>query len=117
QVGQYQIVVLNRGARDGLEIGHVLSIYQTGDTVKDVVLAGTFEEDYFNTKTNKEDKHATVTLPDEFAGVAMVFKMFEKVSYAIIMKATRAIHVSDKVSSNLDVARSIRAKRKLRLNE
>ncbi|MBL4638850.1 MAG: LysM peptidoglycan-binding domain-containing protein [Proteobacteria bacterium] len=117
QVGQYQIVVLNRGARDGLEIGHVLSIYQTGDTVKDVVLAGTFEEDYFNTKTSKEDMHATVTLPDEFAGVAMVFKIFEKVSYAIIMKAKKAIHVSDKVSSNLDVARSIRAKRTLRLND
>ena len=117
QVGQYQIVVFNRGARDGLEIGHVLSIYQAGETVRDTVLAGAYEEDFFNTKTNKEDRHATVTLPDEFAGVAMVFKMFEKVSYAIIMKATRAIHVSDKVSSNLDVARSIRAKRKLRLNE
>ena len=117
QVGQYQIVVFNRGARDGLEIGHVLSIYQAGETVRDTVLAGAYEEDFFNTKTNKEDRHATVTLPDEFAGVAMVFKMFEKVSYAIIMKATRAIHVSDKVSSNLDVARSIRAKRTLRLND
>ncbi|OUR65965.1 peptidoglycan-binding protein [Methylophaga sp. 42_25_T18] len=99
QVGQYQIVVLNRGARDDLEIGHVLSVYQAGDTVRDAVLAGSFEEDYFNTKTNKEDKQATVTLPDEYAGVAMVFKIFEKVSYAIVMKATRAIHINDKVTS------------------
>jgi nucleoid-associated protein YgaU len=84
QVGQYQIVVLNRGDREGLEVGHVLSVYQAGDTVKDLVSA---------------DRHDVVTLPDEYAGVAMVFKTFEKVSYAIVMKATRAIHVGDKVKT------------------
>lgn len=99
QVGQYQIIVLNRGTREGLEVGHVVSIYQAGDTVKDTVLAGVFEEDYFNTKTKSEDRDATVTLPDEKAGVAMVFKTFEKVSYAVVMKASRAIHVNDKVIS------------------
>jgi hypothetical protein len=36
---------------------------------------------------------------DEHAGVAMVFKIFEKVSYSIVMKASRAMHVGDKVSS------------------
>jgi hypothetical protein len=85
QIGQYQIVVLSRGAREGLEPGHVLSVYQTGETIKDLVT---------------EDRHDVVTLPDEYAGVAMVFKTFEKVSYAIVMKATRAIHVGDKVKSD-----------------
>lgn len=99
QVGQYQVIVLNRGGRDGLEQGHVLSVYQTGDTVRDTVIAGVYEEDYFNTKVNKEDRDAMVTLPDEYAGVAMVFKIFEKVSYAVVMKATRAIHINDKVTS------------------
>ncbi len=84
QVGQYQIVVLDRGTRDGLETGHVLSVYQTGDTVPDQVT---------------EDRNDVVTLPDEHAGVAMIFKLFDKVSYAIVMKATRAIHVGDKVAS------------------
>lgn len=110
QVGQYQIVVLNRGTRDGLERGHVLSINRSGKTVKDSVLAGDFEEDYFNTKKGV-DRKATVTLPDEFAGVALVFKIFEKVSYAIVMKAKLAIHVDDKVSSNLAEAKTLRAKR------
>ncbi|MDH5358272.1 MAG: LysM peptidoglycan-binding domain-containing protein [Gammaproteobacteria bacterium] len=84
QVGQYQIVVLNRGDRDDLQVGHVLSVHQAGKTIKDTVTA---------------DKKDTVTLPDEYAGVAMVFKTFEKVSYAIVMKANRAIHVNDKVRS------------------
>lgn len=84
QVGQYQVVVLNLGELDGLEKGHVLSVYQTGQTIKDTVT---------------EDRRDQVTLPDEHAGEAMVFKTFERVSYAIVMRATRAMHLSDKVRS------------------
>jgi hypothetical protein len=84
QVGQYQIVVLNLGDRDGLETGHVLSVFQAGETIRDPV-----------TKDPKD----VVTLPDEHAGEAMVFKTYEKVSYAIVMKATKAIHLFDKVKS------------------
>lgn len=82
QVGQYQIVVLNRGSRESLEVGHVLEVMQAGETVIDKVSG---------------DPDDFITLPDESAGVAMVFKVFEKVSYALIMKATRAIHLNDKV--------------------
>jgi hypothetical protein len=84
QVGQYQIVVLNLGDRDGLETGHVLSVYKAGETVRDQVT---------------EDPKDVVTLPDEYAGEAMVFKTYEKVSYAIVMKATDALHLLDKVKS------------------
>ncbi|ODN68268.1 LysM domain protein [Methylophaga muralis] len=84
QVGQYQIVVLNLGTRDGLESGHVLSVYKAGKTIRDTVSA---------------DRKATVTLPDEHAGEAMVFKLYDKVSYAIVMKATTSMHLFDKVRS------------------
>jgi nucleoid-associated protein YgaU len=96
QVGQYQIVVLNKGAEAGLESGHVLSVYKTGETITDQILTGQFDESYFGTMEEYTKRDQTVTLPDEKAGVAMVFKTFEKVSYAIIMKATKAIHVGDK---------------------
>ncbi len=84
QVGQYQVVVLNRGEREDLEVGHAVSVYQAGDVIRDIVSA---------------DPKDIVTLPDEYAGVALVFKTFEKVSYAIVMKANRAIHVGDRVSA------------------
>jgi len=84
QVGQYQVVVLNRGERERLEVGHTLSVYQAGDVVRDIVSIAPKD---------------VVTLPDEYAGVALVFKTFEKVSYAIVMKANRAIHVGDRVSA------------------
>lgn len=84
QVGQYQIIVIDRGSRDNLETGHTLTIFQRGDIILDNVT---------------EERNDVVTLPDEEAGIGMVFKTFEKVSYVIIMQATRAIHIHDKVRS------------------
>lgn len=111
QVGQHQIIVLNRGERDNLESGHIVFVRQAGDTIKDTVLPSAVEE-MIAPPPNERAVMATafktimplgvaeeiITLPDEYAGVAMVFKTYEKVSYAIIMKAVQAIHVGDKVS-------------------
>ncbi|MES9902550.1 MAG: LysM peptidoglycan-binding domain-containing protein [Sedimenticola sp.] len=82
QVGQYQVVVLDRGAREGLEPGSVLAIDQRGRTIRDKV---------------SSNPKARVTLPDERAGLLMVFRTFERVSFALVMRAGRAIHVFDKV--------------------
>ncbi|MDX1823183.1 MAG: LysM domain-containing protein [Thiohalomonadales bacterium] len=81
QIGQYNVVVLNRGKRDGLIPGHVLAIYQSGKEVQD------------------PQSTSWVTLPDERAGVLMIFKTYDKVSYALVMRATRAIHVYDRVTN------------------
>lgn len=82
QIGQYNLVVLDRGARDGLEPGTVLRVDQLGETVRDVVTP---------------DSRDTVKLPDEQAGMLMVFRTFERLSFGIIMDATRVMHVNDKV--------------------
>jgi hypothetical protein len=84
QIGQYNVVVLNRGKRDGLVPGHVLAIYQAGKKVPDPQGAAST---------------SWVTLPDERAGVLMVFRTYEKVSYALVMRATRAIHLYDRVTN------------------
>ena len=79
QIGQYQVIVLNRGARDGLAVGDVLTVYQAGKTIKDRVKGG------------------RLRLPDEPAGTTMVFKVYEGISYALVMEATQAIHIHDAV--------------------
>jgi nucleoid-associated protein YgaU len=84
QIGQYNVVVLNRGKRDGLVPGHVLAIYQAGKKVPDPQGAAST---------------SWVTLPDERAGVLMVFRTYEKVSYALVMRATRSIHLYDRVAN------------------
>ena len=81
QIGTTDIVVLNKGARDGMEVGHVLAIYQTGELVFDAVARN------------------NVRLPDVRAGLLMVFEVAEKASYALVLKANRPLKVMDKVKN------------------
>ena len=82
QIGQFNIVVLDRGAADGLEPGHVLRVDQRGETIRDVVTP---------------DSRDTVKLPDEEAGLLMVFRTFERISFGLVLNAVRPIHVLDRV--------------------
>lgn len=82
QIGRYNVVVIDKGTADGLLPGHELDIYRSGKIVRD------------NYSPIKND---AVNLPDEIAGTLMVFRPFERVSYALVMKATQALHVLDKV--------------------
>ena len=79
QIGQYMVVVMNRGTTDGLTVGDVLTVFQDGPEVVDHVEGG------------------TVKLPDESAGTVMVFKTFGDISYGLVMEATTAIHNYDHV--------------------
>lgn len=125
QIGQYQVVVLDLGKRDGIETGHVMAVYQRGETIEDPYAKPQFEE----TKNEVEldpDKQGglnglfqamddmvvdadqkirgsfgsrtnTVKLPDERAGTVMVFRPYDNFSYALVMEATRSMHVNDAV--------------------
>ena len=79
QIGQYQVVVLNRGTNNGLAVGDVLSVWQTGETIDDRFGGG------------------SVRLPDEEAGTVMVFKTYDRISYGLVMEATQVIHIHDAV--------------------
>lgn len=89
-IGQYQVVVVNRGRRHGVEPGHVLAIDQAGPVVRD---RGT-------SKLGMRVGSAfapRVKLPDERAGTLLVFKTFDRMSYGLIVGAENAIHVADRV--------------------
>ena len=77
-IGQYHVVVLNRGANHGLDVGHVMTVWQAGQIVKDRIA------------------RENVLLPDEPAGTLMIFKTYDRISYALIMEATSEIHLLDK---------------------
>jgi hypothetical protein len=82
EAGPRQIISINRGARDGIEVGHVLALYSLGGTVRDV---------------SKPD--GIIKLPDERAGLAFVFRVFNRVSYALVMTITRPISPLDVVQT------------------
>ena len=78
-VAQNQVVVINRGTKDGMERGHVLAIQTNGERLVD------------KTGTSFQD----IKLPDERNGLLMVFRPFERVSYALVLNATQAVRVGD----------------------
>ncbi len=79
-VAQYQIVVINKGERDGMEVGHLLATYTQGEVVRD-----------------RYDKRRSepVKLPNERSGLVMIFKTFDRVSYGLTLESKRVIHNYD----------------------
>lgn len=91
-MGQYQVVALNRGQRAGLEAGHVLAINQVGGSVRDSYSKGGMRA---TTSTTSRGRGKNVQLPDERIGLVMVFKAFDRMSYALVMEATHEIRQGD----------------------
>jgi LysM repeat protein len=90
-IGQYEVVVVNRGARDGLAPGNVLGVFDTGPVVADTDKKGFFNLDTLGAKK--------VQLPSERTGTFMVFKTFDNISYGLIMEATNLIRPGDKIEN------------------
>jgi len=81
---QNQVVVINKGQRDGLEPGHVLVIHKKGAVINDRT-DSTFGE--------------KIKIPDERNGLMMVFKTFNKLSYGLVLEITDTARVGDRLSS------------------
>ncbi len=79
-IGKYQIVVINKGLDDGIERSHVLAVYKKGRLVKESV----FDED--------------IILPKRRVGSLLVFRVFERVSYALVIEASMPINILDMVN-------------------
>jgi hypothetical protein len=78
-IGQYNVVVVNRGAREGIKEGNVLAVYKSGGIVRDPYTQERIE------------------LPSERAGLMMIFRVFDKLSYGLILRANRPLKIMDEV--------------------
>jgi hypothetical protein len=126
QIGQYNVIVLNRGSQDGLERGQVFEVFNGGERVRDMAGARETTRDWRNEKfwsqenwfgdyrvdgwlkdnqpgpgfpphVDVRQRSKSFLLPYEKAGVVMVFRTFPRVSFALVMKAERAMHLLDTV--------------------
>lgn len=77
EIGENAIITLNKGVHDGLEEGHVLAIYRKSEV--------------------KSPMREIVALPDERIGLALVFRVFDKVSYALVTQSSQTMKVLDVV--------------------
>lgn len=80
-IGPGAIVTTNLGRRQGIEEGHVLRIMRRVGTEKDPIT------------------RRVIKLPDEESGLLMIFKVYEKVSYGLIMDATQPVYVHDSLTT------------------
>ncbi|WP_341521943.1 LysM peptidoglycan-binding domain-containing protein [Pseudomonas sp. G.S.17] len=79
QIGVFDVVTLDKGKRDGLEEGNVLAIFKTGEMVRDRI-------------TGEQ-----VKVPDERSGLLMIFRAYDKLSYGLVLHASRSLAIMDKV--------------------
>jgi len=89
-VGHLKMVSINGGTSDGVQPGHVFSAFKPGEEIRDSVKypLGSMAD----AATWKGDK---VVLPDEFGAHIMVFRVFDHVSYGLIMEGERPVRVND----------------------
>jgi hypothetical protein len=129
QIGQYDTVVLNRGARDGVVVGHVFEAYRGGELRRDPVRSRRTDWNWRNESPadtsfwfgdweldgwvrDRPDPNAPLPLhrratqgwdkyivPDSRSGTVMVFRVFDKVSFALVMYANKPMHVGEIVSA------------------
>jgi LysM repeat protein len=89
-VGQWYVVAINRGKHHGIEPGNVLAVDKEGDVVRDLYENG---RSLMNTTTGFSTTFAPrVKLPDERAGTLLVFKVYDRMSYGLIVGASNTIH-------------------------
>ena len=84
EIGPLQVVIINRGSREGMEVGNVLALYRDRPSV---------------TPANAVDPKEKLRLPAERYGIVFIFRVFEKVSYALVMNSTRPVNVLDVVQT------------------
>jgi hypothetical protein len=80
RAGQNQVVSLNRGRRDGVERGHVLALWRRGVPGRD----------------NTDGSRTPMRLPDERHGLLFVFRVFDRVSYALIVNVQEPVQAGDR---------------------
>ena len=78
---QNQVVAINRGSQDGMEAGQVLHIMTMGDRIKD----------------STDEAKTVIKLPSERNGHVMVFRTFDRVSYALILEISTGVRVGDRL--------------------
>jgi hypothetical protein len=99
ETGRSYVVTLDKGERDGLEVGHVLAIYRVVAPIRDrrpnpneqTIMFPNFDQ------TTVYTPPRYLKVPDERTGILMVFRVFDRVAYAIVLNSSDAIRSGDYV--------------------
>ena len=99
ETGRGYVVTLDKGKQDGLEVGNVLAIYRVIAPVRDP-RPGQEEQSIMFPNLDNTTSYAApkyLKVPDERLGILMVFRVFDRVSYALVLNSSGAVRVGDYV--------------------
>jgi hypothetical protein len=86
-IGQYDVVLINRGTQDGVGAGDILAIDRVGDEARDV---GTGEDAAYGFGRGR-----SIQLPDERAGTLLLFKSYDHMSYGLVVAESTFVRMND----------------------
>ena len=86
--GRFQVLAINRGARDGLVPGNAIGIFARGELVRD-------RYDQSSTWRSMSTNYQKVRLPTERSGTLLLFKVHDRMSYGVVMESTVDMRVGD----------------------
>jgi hypothetical protein len=86
--GKYQVLAINRGKQHGLVPGNLVAIYARGVEVADYFSRG---QDWTTFTAN----YSTVKLPDERSGTLLIFTVYDRMSYGLIVESTQPVRIGD----------------------
>jgi LysM repeat protein len=90
-VGQYQVVAINRGSNHGMDVGTVLRVREEDKSARDTCV-------HINNSSTCR-KWTRTDLPNESVGVLLVFKIYERMSYALVVNETDPITVGQRIGN------------------
>jgi len=124
QIGQFDVVVINKGTEDKVQQGDVFEVYRGGGKARDQVLAGESDFDWRNESPFSTDfwygsdakifrwrsdpfppavdvryPRDSYVKPYERSGTLMVFRTFDRVSFGLILEATQAMRIEDRIAA------------------
>lgn len=89
-IGPYDVVVLNRGRREGLEVGHVLTLWHAPGSLRDPGAGDPDRDDGLAARLR-----GSVRLPPEPAGTVLVFRTYADASYGLVLNTRSELRVGD----------------------
>jgi LysM domain len=90
--GRYQVLAINRGKKHGLAPGNTLGVFYRGELVRDRFDRG-------NAWMNYTANYRSVRLPDERSATLMLFQVYDRMSYGIVMESSQVIRRGDFIAS------------------
>jgi len=99
EFGKLEVVMINRGAKHAVEVGDVVAVKRTSPSIVETSKGPVYSQDASRWKRMSNAEDSDYKMPAETLGEMMVFKVYQKVSLALVLRSTKPLRLQDMVTS------------------